>query len=60
MKKKWLSFALVFLLVFYTVSTLSACKKSKNPHSRYEINAEYVPEREMVTGTVKVHFENTF
>ena len=58
MKRKCLSWLLVIVSVLCLFPNLSACKKSINPHTRYEINAEYVPQNGMLTGTVKVHFEN--
>jgi hypothetical protein len=37
---------------------ISSCKKEEQAHSRYEINAEYMPKSSTLTGTVKVTFEN--
>ncbi len=36
-----------------------SCQKAQNPHTRYEITAEYIPENRTLTGVVKVSFENT-
>lgn len=60
MKKKWLFPTLVIICLSAVFPTLSACKKPINTHTRYEINAEYVPEHGMLTGTAKVQFENVF
>lgn len=58
MRKRWLSFLLVCLCFFGVLPVLSACHKTVKAHSRYEITAEYVPKSGMLTGTVKVRFEN--
>ena len=58
MRIKCLSFVLFALLFFGFFPSLSACQKEQNPHSRYEITAEYMPKSGTVTGTVKVRFEN--
>ncbi len=57
MKKPFLFVTLCFCLTATTL-TLPACKEEVKPHTRYEMNAEYVPENSTLTGTVKVVFEN--
>ena len=56
--KKWLLSLLVVAQIIIAVPLFAGCKKEQKVHSRYEINAEYLPETATLTGTVKVTFEN--
>ena len=56
--KKVLGWILIFVCAIFSVGMLSACKKEEKGCTRYEINAEYIPENRTLTGTVKVTFEN--
>lgn len=58
MRKKWWTILLSFLCFLGCIPALSSCKKEEEVHSRYEINAEYMPKSATLTGTVKVTFEN--
>lgn len=44
--------------VFGMLPLFVSCKETQNAHTRYEIVAEYMPENDMLTGTVKITFEN--
>ena len=56
-KKRW---AIILALACFCsfIPMISSCKKVEQAHSRYEINAEYMPKSSTLTGTVKVTFEN--
>ena len=56
--KNALYFLLAALFIWVTCMGLVSCKKTANVHTRYEINAEYVPENATLTGAMKVTFEN--
>ena len=49
---------LVIAQIVIAVPLFTGCKKEQKVYSRYEINAEYLPETATLTGTVKVSFEN--
>ncbi len=57
MKKK-VAFVLAVALACFTLGGCSSCEKEQESHTRYEIIAEYAPENRMLTGTVKLTFEN--
>ena len=55
--KRWL-WAVLALICFGGCFAFSSCQKTTKVASRYEITAEYMPENETLTGTVKINFEN--
>ena len=55
--KRWLC-AVLALICFGGCFAFSSCQKTTKVASRYEITAEYMPENETLTGTVKINFEN--
>ena len=58
--KKIVAILLSFALGLAVLPSFSGCKKQTKTTSRYEINAEYVPQNGTLTGTVKVTFENVY
>lgn len=46
------------VLLLGAIFTLSSCKKKAHDDTRYEINAEYMPDTSTVTGTVKITYCN--
>ncbi len=56
--KKLFAWLIISLSVCVLVFPLVGCKRETNPHTMYEITAEYVPETRTLTGAVKVTFEN--
>ncbi len=56
--KKFLSFLLAIGCALVLIFPFSGCKKEENPHTAYEITAEYSPENRTVAGAVKITFEN--
>ena len=56
--KKVLGCTLALICAAGVCSTFVGCKKETYASSRYEINAEYVPECKTLTGTLKCTFEN--
>lgn len=56
--KRIISTILSAVLLCGTVSALSACKKKSHEDTKYEINAEYMPDTSTVTGTVKITYCN--
>lgn len=56
--KKTCAWLLSILCCLGTLPIFLGCKKIQNAHTRYEIIAEYVPENNMLTGALKVTFEN--
>ncbi len=59
MIKKACSVGLIFALTTGCFYGFTACEKTPNVGSRYEINVEYSPENATLAGTVKLTFENT-
>lgn len=58
MIKKMIAIALALLCCSFVLPAFAGCEKGAENHTRYEITAEYVPESQTVTGTVKLTFEN--
>ncbi len=56
--KKILAILTSFLCFFAVGVSSSGCKREGNPHTTYEITAEYSPENRTLAGTVKLSFEN--
>ena len=56
--KKIIGWLFALVLFMSGATSLVSCKKNAEVHTRYEINAEYVPESKALTGTAKVTFEN--
>ena len=56
--KKVLGWILIFVCTVFCVGGLSGCKKEEKGRTRYEINAEYIPENHTLTATAKVTFQN--
>ena len=54
--KKRLLFALSLLLCFTGFFAFFSCEKTQEVGSRYEINAEYSPQNQMLAGTVKLTY----
>ncbi len=56
--KKILAVLATLFCALALIFPFGGCKREQNPHTTYEINAEYAPENRTVAGTVKVTFEN--
>ena len=56
--KRVVRILLAFCCFLIGVFIPASCKKELNPHTRYEINVEYVPKSKTLAGTAKVVFEN--
>lgn len=56
--KRALCLALVVVCTAASAGAFGGCEKETHVYSRYEINAEYVPECNTLTGAVKCTFEN--
>lgn len=56
--KRIVAFLLSALLSVGVFSGFSACKKQALEDTKYEINAEYIPDTATVTGTVKITYVN--
>ena len=56
--KKVLGWALIAVYAMSSLGGLASCKKEAQVYTRYEINAEYMPECKTLTGAVKCTFEN--
>lgn len=57
--KRTLSVILAAATALGTIVSLSACKKKTYEDTKYEINAEYMPDTSTVTGTVKISYCNS-
>ncbi len=58
--RKGVFFVAAIMALFNGVYFFSGCKNQKDVATRYEMNIEYVPQTQTVTGTVKVEFENVY
>ncbi len=57
--RKTVGFLLVAFVLFGACLGLVSCKQTENVYTRYEVNAEYMPENATLTGAMKVTFENS-
>ena len=56
--KKIIGVTLALICSILSLPIFVGCGEETESYSRYEINAEYVPESKTLTGTVKLTFEN--
>ncbi len=56
--RKRLGLILAAAMICFPFAGCSSCQKEEKSHTRYEITAEYAPENRMLSGTVKLTFEN--